>query len=105
MDYTVPAIPVYPTNTVKPLNEKKSLRQEQAFGDGIRLKWHVQLNVLVDIMLQLTSSLKINGSPPLEATPDELRLFYITFICISSSLQQEHQTYCFTFNQDVKWKY
>jgi hypothetical protein len=67
--------PGYPVNLAKLQNEKKSLQQEQAFGDGIRLKWHGQLNVLVDIMLQLTSSLKINGKPPLEATPDELRLF------------------------------
>jgi hypothetical protein len=55
--------------------EKKSFQQNQALGEGTRLKWHGQLNVLVDIMLQLTSNIKVNGRPPLEATPDELRLF------------------------------
>jgi len=67
--------PEYPLNTGKLAAEKKSFQQEQVFGDGIRLKWNGQLNVLVDVMLQLTSGLKINGRPPLEATPDELRLF------------------------------
>jgi hypothetical protein len=55
--------------------EKKSFQQNQPAGEGTRLKWHGQLNVLVDIMLQLTSNIKVNGRPPLEATPDELRLF------------------------------
>jgi hypothetical protein len=55
--------------------EKKSFQQNQPSGEGTRLKWHGQLNVLVDIMLQLTSSHKINSRPVLEATPDELRLF------------------------------
>jgi hypothetical protein len=67
--------PDYPVNTDKPASEKKSLPQEQGFDKGIRLKWHGQLNVLVDVLLQLSSGLKVNGRAPLEATPDELRLF------------------------------
>jgi hypothetical protein len=55
--------------------DKKSLQQKQPSGVGTRLKWHGQLNVLVDIMLQLSSDIKVNGRPPLEATLDELRLF------------------------------
>jgi hypothetical protein len=66
---------VYPVNSDKTGTEKKSFQVEQAFGEGIRLKWNGQLNVLVDVMLQLTSGNKFNGKPPLEATPDELRLF------------------------------
>jgi hypothetical protein len=65
----------YPLNSSKLGTEKKSFQQQQAFGDGIRLKWQGQLNVLVDILLQLSSGIKVNGRPPLEATPDELRLF------------------------------
>jgi hypothetical protein len=69
--------PEYPVNTGMQAVEKKSFRQERDFGEGIRLKWHGQLNVLVDVLLQLTSGLKINGRPPLEATQDELRLFLL----------------------------
>jgi len=65
----------YPVNIGKMDSEKKSFQQGQAFNTGIRLKWNGQLNVLVDIMLQLTSGAKFNGKPPLEATADELRLF------------------------------
>jgi hypothetical protein len=65
----------YTVNSGKLDSEKKSFQQEQAFGEGLRLKWNGQLNVLVDVMLQLTSRAKSNGKPPLEATPDELRLF------------------------------
>jgi hypothetical protein len=67
--------PEYFKNTKNEISEKRSLQQDQAIGEGIRLKWHGQLNVLVDVMLQLTSGLNVNGRPPLEATPDELRLF------------------------------
>ncbi|MBN1184216.1 MAG: hypothetical protein JXB49_18145 [Bacteroidales bacterium] len=67
--------PGYTIVTNKQPLEKMPLQQNQPIGEGIRLKWHGQLNVLVDVMLQLTSSHKINGRPVLEATPDELRLF------------------------------
>ncbi len=65
----------YTKDTGRGPDNKKSFQPDQASEKGRRLKWHGQLNVLVDIMLQLSSGIKVNGRPPLEATPDELRLF------------------------------
>ena len=65
----------YAINSENRNGNKKSFQPVQSSEKGIRLKWHGQLNVLVDVMLQLTSSFKVNGRPVLEATTDELRLF------------------------------
>jgi hypothetical protein len=65
----------YTKDTGRGPDNKKSFQPDQASEKGTRLKWHGQLNVLVDILLQLSSGIKVNGKPPLEATPDELRLF------------------------------
>jgi hypothetical protein len=65
----------YSQKTGNRSDPKKSFQQDQSLERDNRLKWHGQLNVLVDILLQLSTGIKVNGKPPLEATPDELRLF------------------------------
>ncbi|MFN8209259.1 MAG: hypothetical protein U0T82_17925 [Bacteroidales bacterium] len=58
-----------------PLEQKKSLSQQQEVQPFISLKWRAQLNVLVDVFLHLANNHMVDGLPALEATPDQLRLF------------------------------
>ncbi len=57
----------------KTFSEKKSLPSERTQLSFYPAKWNGQLNVLMDIFIQMTEEIRVDGKPILETSPENLR--------------------------------
>jgi hypothetical protein len=62
----------------KDLDTKKSMPAVQGEWPYAPMKWHAQINVLVDVVTQLTEETKLAGQPVLESTPENMLNFILT---------------------------